>query len=49
MRFATPHNIPSGENQAGAIRLIFRELTQVCLWGNSTDLSLLINVRPIVP
>jgi len=23
---------------------MFHELTQVCLWGNSTDLSLLINV-----
>jgi hypothetical protein len=23
------------------------ELTQVCLWGNSTDLSLLINVSTI--
>lgn len=27
-----------------ARRLIFHELTQVCLWGNSTDLSLLINM-----
>jgi hypothetical protein len=25
-------------------RLMFHELTQVCLWGNSTDLSLLINM-----
>ncbi|KZS93386.1 DUF89-domain-containing protein [Sistotremastrum niveocremeum HHB9708] len=25
-------------------RLMFLELTQVCLWGNSTDLSLLINM-----
>jgi hypothetical protein len=43
-RFAQPHNVPAGANQIEAIRLIFRELTQVCLWGNSTDLSLLINV-----
>lgn len=43
-RFAEPHNVPTGENQLEAIRLIFRELTQVCLWGNSTDLSLLINM-----
>ena len=27
-----------------AERLMFLELTQVCLWGNSTDLSLLINM-----
>jgi len=27
-----------------ARRLLFHELTQVCLWGNSTDLSLLINM-----
>lgn len=26
------------------MRLMFAELTQVCLWGNSTDLSLLINM-----
>ncbi|KAG8793189.1 hypothetical protein FRC12_003560 [Ceratobasidium sp. 428] len=43
-RFAHPHALPSGENQLESIRLIFRELTQVCLWGNSTDLSLLINM-----
>ncbi|KAM0747738.1 DUF89-domain-containing protein [Meredithblackwellia eburnea MCA 4105] len=27
-----------------AKKLLFHELTQVCLWGNSTDLSLLINM-----
>jgi len=27
-----------------ARKLLFHELTQVCLWGNSTDLSLLINM-----
>lgn len=27
------------------LKLLFTELTQVCLWGNATDLSLLINVR----
>jgi damage-control phosphatase, subfamily III len=25
-------------------RRVFLELTQICLWGNSTDLSLLINM-----
>lgn len=32
------------EAQLDAERLMFHELTQVCLWGNSTDLSLLINM-----
>lgn len=31
------------ENEEGK-RVMFHELTQVCLWGNSTDLSLLINM-----
>ncbi|GAA6039332.1 hypothetical protein JCM8097_002801 [Rhodosporidiobolus ruineniae] len=32
------------EEQLEAKRLLFHELTQVCLWGNATDLSLLINM-----
>lgn len=39
-RFAAPIEKTSQENK----KLIFRELTQVCLWGNSTDLSLLIDM-----
>lgn len=35
------------ELQLEAKKLLFHELTQVCLWGNSTDLSLLINVSDI--
>lgn len=46
-RFATPWTQAEGLSQeqldAGK-RAIFLELTQICLWGNSTDLSLLINV-----
>jgi hypothetical protein len=30
--------------EEAAKRAMFLELTQVCLWGNSTDLSLLIDV-----
>ncbi|KAG6335468.1 hypothetical protein ID866_3618 [Astraeus odoratus] len=47
MRFAEPfkshENLPENE-KLEAERLMFLELTQVCLWGNSTDLSLLINM-----
>jgi len=46
-RFAEPFKqaaeTPSTE-RSDAERLMFLELTQVCLWGNSTDLSLLINM-----
>lgn len=31
-----------------AKELLFLELTQVSLWGNATDLSLLIDVRIII-
>ncbi|KAF9454182.1 DUF89-domain-containing protein [Macrolepiota fuliginosa MF-IS2] len=47
MRFAEPFKISDGlsaEEKLEAERLMFLELTQVCLWGNSTDLSLLINM-----
>ncbi|KIK95348.1 hypothetical protein PAXRUDRAFT_827110 [Paxillus rubicundulus Ve08.2h10] len=47
MRFAEPFRQSetiSDEEKAEAERLMFLELTQVCLWGNSTDLSLLINM-----
>ncbi|KAJ7675326.1 hypothetical protein B0H17DRAFT_1080988 [Mycena rosella] len=47
MRFAEPFKISdnlSAEGKLEAERLMFLELTQVCLWGNSTDLSLLINM-----
>lgn len=47
MRFAEPfkhsENLSDAE-RLEADRLMFLELTQVCLWGNSTDLSLLINM-----
>lgn len=73
MRLAEPFKLPEGadeEEKKEAKKLLFKELTQVCLWGNrcvvpslllvrddaadelsstftcSTDLSLLINVRP---
>ncbi|EOR02802.1 hypothetical protein E3P92_04134 [Wallemia ichthyophaga] len=39
-RFAEPFHIPNDD----AKKLIFMELFQVCLWGNSTDLSLLIDM-----
>ncbi|THH28520.1 hypothetical protein EUX98_g5671 [Antrodiella citrinella] len=46
-RFGEPfkhaENLSSSE-KAESLRLMFLELTQVCLWGNSTDLSLLINM-----
>ncbi|KAG5351697.1 hypothetical protein C0989_005210 [Termitomyces sp. Mn162] len=47
MRFAEPFKLSealSPEERLEAERLMFLELTQVCLWGNSTDLSLLINM-----
>lgn len=47
MRFAEPFTLSdnlSAEEKLEAERLMFLELTQVCLWGNSTDLSLLINM-----
>ncbi|CAL1694509.1 unnamed protein product [Somion occarium] len=46
-RFAEPfqHKKHLSDNEKlDAERLMFMELTQVCLWGNSTDLSLLINM-----
>jgi len=48
MRFAEPLKQAEGasaDELLEAKRLQFHELTQICLWGNSTDLSLLINVR----
>ncbi|ETW87126.1 hypothetical protein HETIRDRAFT_437750 [Heterobasidion irregulare TC 32-1] len=47
MRFVEPFSQSpslSAEERLEAERLVFLELTQVCLWGNSTDLSLLINM-----
>lgn len=47
-RFATPFHQPQGasaEELLKAKQLLFKELTQVCLWGNSTDLSLLIDMN----
>ncbi|KAL7285571.1 LOW QUALITY PROTEIN: hypothetical protein ACG7TL_000675 [Trametes sanguinea] len=47
MRFAEPFKLKDGlslEEKTEAERLMFIELTQICLWGNSTDLSLLINM-----
>ncbi|KAI3621896.1 duf89 domain-containing protein [Moniliophthora roreri] len=46
-RFAEPFTLAeklSADEKLEAERLMFLELTQVCLWGNSTDLSLLINM-----
>jgi len=46
-RFAEPFKYPEGadeQTRENARKLLFAELTQVCLWGNSTDLSLLINM-----
>lgn len=46
-RFAEPYLADSKlseEDQLGAKKLLFLELTQVALWGNATDLSLLIDV-----
>lgn len=50
LRFAEPfkHDLDESK-QLEAKRLMFHELTQVCLWGNSTDLSLLINVSRLYP
>lgn len=51
-RFAKPYTVPSELSTSGALaakRAIFLELTQVCLWGNSTDLSLLIDVCLFYP
>ncbi|KAI6047878.1 hypothetical protein EDC04DRAFT_31057 [Pisolithus marmoratus] len=47
MRFAEPFKHATNLSDAEKIeadRLTFLELTQVCLWGNSTDLALLTNV-----
>ncbi|KAI0348290.1 DUF89-domain-containing protein [Trametopsis cervina] len=49
MRFAEPfqHAVDlagGGHGLTEAERLMFTELSQICLWGNSTDLSLLINM-----
>ena len=46
-RFALPFKLAqnlSAAEELGTRRAMFCELTQVCLWGNSTDLSLLIDV-----
>ncbi|KAK7695030.1 hypothetical protein QCA50_002218 [Cerrena zonata] len=46
-RFAKPfqhEKHPSNEAKLERERLMFMELTQICLWGNSTDLSLLIDM-----
>jgi len=46
-RFAVPFVHTPGLSEDAKLeaeRLMFHELTQVCLWGNSTDLSLLINM-----
>jgi Damage-control phosphatase ARMT1-like domain len=46
-RFAEPFQHEPGatrEEKLKAKQLIFHELTQICLWGNATDLSLLINM-----
>ncbi|KAH9821336.1 hypothetical protein DFH28DRAFT_588460 [Melampsora americana] len=45
-RFADPPKMIEEEGPAkqDQLKLLFAELTQVCLWGNATDLSLLINM-----
>lgn len=46
-RFAAPYEPDtslSADKQLDLKRLLFHELTQVSLWGNATDLSLLINM-----
>ncbi|PLW34503.1 hypothetical protein PCANC_08548 [Puccinia coronata f. sp. avenae] len=45
-RFADPPKMIQEEGSAKQeqLKLLFIELTQVCLWGNATDLSLLINM-----
>jgi len=47
MRFAESWKLPEGFSDAEKLerlRLMFLELSQVSLWGNSTDLSLLIDM-----
>ncbi|KAF9785559.1 hypothetical protein BJ322DRAFT_1063855 [Thelephora terrestris] len=47
MRFAEVNQLPAEMDEQIAVekeRLMFHELTQICLWGNSTDLSLLIDM-----
>lgn len=48
MRFSAPFkyekDLGTDEEKLLARKLTFAELTQVCLWGNSTDLSLLIDM-----
>ncbi len=46
-RFAEPFAYEEGateEQKLKARELLFHETHQVCLWGNATDLSLLINM-----
>ncbi|KAK0521196.1 Hairy/enhancer-of-split with YRPW motif protein 2 [Tilletia horrida] len=46
-RFAEPFAYApeaTDEEKYAARKLLFHELSQVCLWGNATDLSLLINM-----
>ncbi|SPO44747.1 related to venom protein 2 precursor [Moesziomyces antarcticus] len=46
-RFAEPFAYEEGASESDKLKareLLFHELTQVCLWGNATDLSLLINM-----
>ncbi|KDQ10142.1 hypothetical protein BOTBODRAFT_137059 [Botryobasidium botryosum FD-172 SS1] len=46
-RFALPFSLGKGldaTQKEQALKAMFKELTQICLWGNSTDLSLLINM-----
>ncbi|PWN48653.1 DUF89-domain-containing protein [Violaceomyces palustris] len=46
-RFAIPFSYEPNATEAEKLKareLVFHELTQVCLWGNATDLSLLINM-----
>jgi hypothetical protein len=46
-RFAEPFHYEANASDAEKLearKLVFHELTQVCLWGNATDLSLLINM-----
>jgi len=46
-RFSQPHDLLASlgpEEKKEKLKLVFHELTQVCLWGNSTDLSLLIDM-----
>jgi len=43
-RFAEPFVHKENDPQKERERMMFLELAQVCLWGNSTDLSLLINM-----